>query len=332
LLATGRPQPEAPAPTLAEFAPRYLDHARARELKPSGILGLESILHAHLLPRLGPKRLDAITDEDVDRLKLALKGRSVKTRNNVLTVLGSLLKLAVRRKVIAVLPCTVELLKHSPSGEAAFHDFEEFERLVEAAGRIDSRTRLIALLGGEAGLRLGEMIGLEWTDVRFEKRQLWVRRSVWQQNNREAPVVTRPKNGRERIIPLTSRLADALRAHRHLKSPRVLCHPDGSALNQDKARNLLEAALRLANIPIVRPVHRLRHTFCSHLAMRGAPARAIQELAGHKDLATTQRYMHLSPRAVESAIRLLEQGGNAPGVWRNTGEGKPPGDELQGAQ
>jgi hypothetical protein len=40
--------------------------------------------------------------------------------------------------------------------------------------------------------------------------------------------------------------------------------------------------------------------------MRGAPARAIQELAGHCDLATTMRYMHLSPAAVEGAIRLLE--------------------------
>ncbi len=54
-------------------------------------------------------------------------------------------------------------------------------------------------------------------------------------------------------------------------------------------------------------VHILRHTFCSHLAMRGAPARAIQDLAGHMDLATTQRYMHLSPAAKDSAIRLLDQ-------------------------
>ena len=53
-------------------------------------------------------------------------------------------------------------------------------------------------------------------------------------------------------------------------------------------------------------VHILRHTFCSHLAMRGAPARAIQELAGHADLTMTQRYMHLSPAALDAAIRLLE--------------------------
>ena len=38
-------------------------------------------------------------------------------------------------------------------------------------------------------------------------------------------------------------------------------------------------------------IHILRHTFCSHLAMRGAPARAIQELAGHQDIGTTLRYM-----------------------------------------
>jgi site-specific recombinase XerD len=41
--------------------------------------------------------------------------------------------------------------------------------------------------------------------------------------------------------------------------------------------------------------------------MRGAPARAIQELAGHEELTTMQRYMHLSPAAIEGAIRLLDQ-------------------------
>ena len=57
-------------------------------------------------------------------------------------------------------------------------------------------------------------------------------------------------------------------------------------------------------------VHVLRHTFCSHLAMRGAPGRAIQELAGHSELSMTQRYMHLSPAALDAAIQLLDLRGN----------------------
>jgi site-specific recombinase XerD len=53
-------------------------------------------------------------------------------------------------------------------------------------------------------------------------------------------------------------------------------------------------------------VHVLLHSFCSHPAMRGAPARAVQELAGHRDLSMTQRYMHLSDAALDSAILLLD--------------------------
>lgn len=69
---------------------------------------------------------------------------------------------------------------------------------------------------------------------------------------------------------------------------------------------LVRRTARRAN---VKPgIHILRHSFCSHLAMRGAPARAIQELAGHQALGTTQRYMHLSPAALDAAIRLLETG------------------------
>jgi site-specific recombinase XerD len=60
-----------------------------------------------------------------------------------------------------------------------------------------------------------------------------------------------------------------------------------------------------AKVKVTEGPHILRHTFCSHLAMRAAPAKAIQELAGHSNLTTTYRYMHLSPAAREGAIRLL---------------------------
>jgi site-specific recombinase XerD len=66
-----------------------------------------------------------------------------------------------------------------------------------------------------------------------------------------------------------------------------------------------------------------RHTFCSHLAMRGAPAKAIQELAGHQDLATTQQYMHLSPAALDAAIRFAGAWNadlQRQRVWRRRGQ------------
>jgi hypothetical protein len=77
-------------------------------------------------------------------------------------------------------------------------------------------------------------------------------------------------------------------------------------LVQRTLRRWLEKVCVQASIEVHSP-HSLRHTFCSHLAMRGAPTRAVQELAGHSDLKTTQRYMHLTPAALESAIGLLEQ-------------------------
>jgi len=86
----------------------------------------------------------------------------------------------------------------------------------------------------------------------------------------------------------------------------VLYQDNGVPLTEKTLQTLVLRAARRANLKNNGP-HILRHTFCSHLAMRGAPVRAIQELAGHKDLSTSQRYMHLSPAALDSAIRLLER-------------------------
>ncbi len=134
----------------------------------------------------------------------------------------------------------------------------------------------------------------------LKKRQICVAQSDWKGH------VTLPKGGRIRYVPLTARLTDALCSARHLRGERVLCDGGGQPLTQKIVYGLVRRAARRAKVK--QGVHILRHTFCSHLAMRGAPAMAIKELAGHQSITTTQRYMHLSPAAVESAIRLLETG------------------------
>ena len=85
----------------------------------------------------------------------------------------------------------------------------------------------------------------------------------------------------------------------------MLCQDDGTPGLGHMLRDWLEAAQRRAGLEVMGALHKLRHTFCSHLAMKGAPAKAIQELAGHTDLTTTMRYMHLSPSALDQAIALL---------------------------
>jgi integrase len=309
LITNGKPAsvaPEREVPTLSEFSTRFLDeHARAERQKPSGIAAKETVLRVHLVPALGDKKLNAITTEDVQALKNRLEQKASKTVNNVLTVLNMVLRKAVEWDLITRIPCTIRLLR-VPKTQMQFFDFAEFERLVATAREMDPRAHLLVLLGGEAGLRCGEMMALEWGDIDLEKRQVCVQRSDWKGQ------LTLPKGGRLRYIPLTVRLAQALREHQHLRGQRVLVTDDGGPLTQKWVQYYVRRAERKAGLTKL-GVHILRHTFCSHLAMRGAPARAIQELAGHENLMTTQRYMHLSPAALEGAIRLLDGGGFGPG-------------------
>ena len=301
LVQHGLPKPTKEVPTLEEFAPRFLaDYAVANRQKPSGIAAKRTILGVHLVPALGAKPLDGITNEDIQRLKHKLTHKAPKTVNNVLTVLSVLLKKGVEWGLIDRVPCVIKLVR-TPKCAPRFHDFGEYKQLVAAATAIDEQTTTIVLLGGEAGLRLGEMLALEWRDVDLVNRRICIERSDWRGH------VTSPKGGRLRHVLMTKRLLTALRKSRHLRSDRILCDSDGTPLNEKMMQNIVARAAKRANVKH-HGVHVLRHTFCSHLAMRGAPARAIQELAGHESLMTTQRYMHLSPVATEMAIALLDRG------------------------
>jgi len=306
-------------PTLSEFKPRYMEgYARANREKPSGVEAKESVFRAHLLPLFGSKKLNDIHDEDVQRLKGRLITRSPKTVNNVLTVLNTCLKIAVRWGVIDAMPAKIELVKVPPT-TMTFYDFDEYGALVEAAGLVDARCRAMVLLGGDAGLRRGEMMALEWSDINVRLGFITVQRSEWRGKT------TVPKGGRPRRVPMTSRLKAALQAIKHLREARVFYRDGGPTPTNKMMRNWMRSAQRRANLAVDGRIHVLRHTFCSHLAMRGAPTRAIQELAGHAHLSTTQRYMHLSPAALESAIRLLEQTASMFGDGLET----PPGERRR---
>jgi integrase len=291
-------------PTLKEFGPRFVEgHARANRQKASTVFTKERILALHLVPALGHKRLDAITNEDVAHLKARFGAYAPKSVNSLLNVLSKLLNVAVEWGVLERRPCTIKLLK-SVVPIMNFYEEHEYARLVEAAKTIDDRVHLMVRLGGDAGLRRGEMVALRHSDVDARRRQLHVQRAAWR------GIEDTPKGGRGRIVPMTEGLSGALQAHRSLRGPYVLGTDDGTPVSENRIQDWMEQATRIAGLAPTRSLHILRHTFCSRLSTKGAPAKAIQELAGHQSLGTTLRYMHLSPGARASAIRLLDGGGH----------------------
>lgn len=213
--------------------------------------------------RTADTRFDRRAHEARQRLKSALGERSPKTVNNVLTVLSVVLRTAGEWGVIERVPCSIKLLP-TPKSAASFYDFDEYERLVDAAWT-DSLACLVVLLGGEAGLRCGEIMAVGWTDVDLHKRQLCVARSEWKGH------VTVPKGGRLRYVPLTKRLTEALRDARHVREPRVLCDAQGQRLTQKVIQVMMRRAARRAN---VRPgVHIPCGTRSVRISRRGEPQR-----------------------------------------------------------
>jgi integrase len=133
-------------------------------------------------------------------------------------------------------------------------------------------------------MRLGEIIGLHWSDLDLVRGRLNVNRTIW----RGKP--NSPKGGRARTIDLPVSVIDALKAHRHLKGPWVFCQANGNLLTPGLLKWPLTRALRVAGISRPEGVigwHDLRHTYGSHLAMRGVPLRVIQELMGHASMEMT---------------------------------------------
>jgi integrase len=287
-------------PTFAAYADEFKKTYVLANNKPSERSMKASILKHHLLPVFGEMRLDAIKMHAIEILKadLLAKGLSRKRVNNILACLGKMLRYAHEIELLEIVP-RVTLLK-VPQQRFDFLTFEELSRLIEAMKDDPERLALV-LLGAEAGLRQGETMALEWGDVDLVAGLLTVRRSSWK------GVIGTPKSGKERKVPLTGRLMAALKAIKHLKSELVLCHQDGSPLTQSAIEAALRFGCKRAGLRSIGS-HALRHTFCSHLAMRGAAPKAIQELVGHSTLTMTLRYMHLAPSALCEAIDLLNFG------------------------
>jgi len=183
---------------------------------------------------------------------------------------------------------------HSPKNDKPLPAFLSVDDVFQLLGAIkiktglDVRDRAVLEFFYSTGVRVSELVGVNWADVDF----------------RLGIVRVTGKGSKERIVPIGEIALEALQAYAREQQKRwnlsgkgetaVFLNNRGTRITTRSAARIVEKHLKNAGIQVKMGPHGLRHSFATHLLNSGADLRSIQELLGHASLSTTQRYTHLN--------------------------------------
>ena len=269
------------APLFTDYAQEYLEWYEYEH--PASYPRTEQIIRCHLTPAFEHCALDQLDARLVEtyksrRLQSTAKAETVAKE---IRTLKAMLNRAVEWGVIDVNPCPhVKAPKAVDSKPPRFYTADELQRLYQTSGR------WIWQLMANTGLRRSEalMLRREW-DMGDRLRIL-------------SSADARTKSGKWREVPVSPGARAALD---HLQGEKGYILP---RMHPRSLSRKFETALRHADLD--GNLHCLRHTFCSHLVMRGVPLRTVQVLAGHSTFAVTEKYAHLAPDHLSDALAGLD--------------------------
>lgn len=255
------------------------------------------------LAQLGDRPLTEIMAGDIERYVLDRresfmskwkKRISDSTIRKELTALGTVFRAAIRWKVATLNP-TSEVRKPQEPGHRTMF-LEDTAQWIRLLAELPPWLRPIATVGVGTGLRLKEIVGLQWTDI----------------DRRGAMLYVRPENktGKGRHVPLTGEvLATFDQIPRRIDSPFVFTDDAGLPLTSERTRNRISQRTRDAMKRVGVPeggFHVLRHTYASWLVQGRMSLFKVGTLLGHKTPAMTQKYAHLAPGHLQEATEIME--------------------------
>jgi integrase/recombinase XerD len=177
-------------------------------------------------------------------------------------------------------------------------NYSEVQKLLAAPRGSEPTTlrdrALLEVMYG-CGLRASETIGLEVVDIDLD----------------EGVLRARGKGSKERIVPVGSKAIAAIRAYmrggrrkligERAEEPKLFVNFRGGPLTRQGLYKIVQRHARDAGLAGQMSPHTLRHSFATHLLAGGCDLRALQEMLGHADIATTQMYTHLSGEDLRDA-------------------------------
>ena len=265
----------------------------------------KEIVEQHILPQLGEVELSEITPYVLQCYITNLlksgnlrtgKGLSANSVNSIITVMQNTLKTAYSLDMVS--EYTGEKIKRPRSSEKKIECFSVSEqKKIEQYILNDENTRLFGvLLCLYTGLRIGELLALEWSDIDMNKGELRVTKACHygkDENGVFCRITDIPKTRSSvRIIPIPKQLIPCLREVKK-KSRSTHIVANGSNLISIRSyQRSFSALLKKLNIQH-RGFHSLRHTFATRALECGMDVKTLSELLGHKNSTVTlNRYAH----------------------------------------
>lgn len=225
--------------------------------------------------------LNEITSLHLEKYKNArLVEVSASTVNREMDTLKNMLMMAEKWDYIHKNPAQGVRKFKEPPGRLRYLSDKEIENLLKECKL--GYSRMVILTALNTGMRKGEILGLKWTDIDLENRLIHINRT---------------KTNERRDIPINDLLLEALRQYKEQGNSERL-------FRYDDIKKAFHSACKRAGIENFR-FHDLRHTFASHLVMGGVDLATVKDLMGHKNIAMTLRYSHLSPDHRAGAVNIL---------------------------
>lgn len=299
----------------------YLDHWLASEhpsVSAKTYESYEGAVRLHIKPLLGCLRLKDLNANHLRWLYAEKRraGLAPRTVQIIHTALAKALKEAVRRNLVITAATDDVKRPRVEKREMRTLDKAQVLALLRIAG--DDPYEALYTLAVSTGLRRGELFGLEWKDVDFDRGVLSVRRSV----SANGKTVKPTKTGRGRTLRLAPGAVAALILHRARQQEHKammgaswqehgLVFPSlaGTATNADNfVKRSFKPLLRKAGLPEIR-FHDLRHTFATLLLPRPeVPSKVVQEMLGHSSITMTlDTYSHVLPEMQGAAADAMQE-------------------------
>ncbi|UQI48463.1 site-specific integrase [Streptomyces sp. HU2014] len=310
-----------PVPTkstkLAEWLPYWLDNVIKPRRKRTTYAKYEMHTRLYLSPMLGSHRLEALGPRHIRAFLVDLAGKTTPaTAKEAHRVLRTALTAACREELVGR---NVAALVEPPkvvSRETSPWSLDETLRFLQEARKDPLYAAFV--LGIAMGLRRGEVMGLRWSDVDLDKREIKVRHQL--QRIRGELYEDTTKSGKVRPIPLPLICVAALRWHRLCQ--RAIAERNGASVAPDsyvfttrsgrpvEPRNLSRSFARLSAAAGLRPIrlHDTRHGCATLLVAAGVAPRVVMEILGHSQISITMDvYTHVTSDTQREAISHMDR-------------------------